>query len=123
MWDIVFHELRSATLSPVLIHDRSISSWRLQAREEVDDDDPDQPPEDERLWRDASAHILRCAVGRWLRNDHLRREIMQVLITATLRRVHQLIVWLCFRIKYARSGLTKLLMSLSSSLRWEKLRR
>jgi U3 small nucleolar RNA-associated protein 20 len=34
--------------------------------------------EDERTWRDPSAHKLRSAVGKWMRDDHQRRLIIHV---------------------------------------------
>ena len=38
----------------------------------------DEPMEEERSWRDPSAHKIRSAVGRWLRDDHSRTITIQV---------------------------------------------
>ena len=82
----------------------------------------DQSPEEERIWRDASAHLLRATVGRWLRDDSSRREIIKVFVHDTPPHLSRLIAILHFRIKYAKNDLIRRPTSLSSSSHLGSLR-
>jgi len=53
---------------------RSAPGWMVSASAEEDGDD--DVMEEERTWRDPSAHKLRSAVGKWMRTDHQRMEIV-----------------------------------------------
>lgn len=83
VWGLMFGELRA--VSRLQGVDRSTPDWMVGASSEEDVDD--EIDEEERTWRDPSAHKLRSAVGKWMREDHQRKEIMRVSL-----HVHEM-VW------------------------------
>ena len=75
LWRLIFGELRA--VSQIQGIDRSTPSWMIGPSAEAEDTD-DEINEEERTWRDPSAHKLRSAVGKWMREDHRRQEIIRV---------------------------------------------
>jgi len=75
LWGLIFSELRA--VSRIQGIDRSTPSWMVGPSAEAEDTD-DEINEEERTWRDPSAHKLRSAVGKWMREDHRRQEIIRV---------------------------------------------
>ncbi|KAI0782968.1 armadillo-type protein [Abortiporus biennis] len=72
-WDLVFQEIRQIA-EGVPEHDCSIvSSWMTTDL----DDELDSINEDEKTWRDPSAHKLRVTVASWLREDSARRAVIR----------------------------------------------
>lgn len=74
-WGLMFGELRA--VSRIQGVDQSTPSWMVGPSSEAEDKD-DKIDEEERTWRDPSAHKLRSAVGKWMREDHRRQEIIRV---------------------------------------------
>jgi len=60
--------------------DHGMPSW-LDGEGGEEGVNDDEVVEEERTWRDPSAHKLRAAVGRWSRDDHQRRKIIRVSLT------------------------------------------
>jgi U3 small nucleolar RNA-associated protein 20 len=71
----MFGELRA--VSRIQGVDQSTPSWMVGPSSEAEDKD-DEIDEEERTWRDPSAHKLRSAVGKWMKEDHRRQEIIRV---------------------------------------------
>lgn len=68
----MFGELQAVTENAV---DAAAPAWMRKVK---DDEPADGIFEDERTWRDPSAHKLLVAVGRWAREGGSEREIIQV---------------------------------------------
>ena len=83
------------------------------------DDDPDgddEIMEEERTWRDPSAHKLRSAVGKWMRDDHQRKDIIRVSKRALTNAFGDLInAYSPFRTKSLGNGWIATRMNRSSS--------
>ena len=73
----MFGELRAVSqMSGV---DLGVPAWMgIVSFSDGDDGDDEEVMEEERTWRDPSAHKLRVAVGKWLRDDHQRKVIIRV---------------------------------------------
>lgn len=71
VWDLVFNELRSISGSS---DSDSIPSWQHVQ----DDEELDSISEQEKTWRDPSAHKLRCQNAFWLRGNAAKRIVIQV---------------------------------------------
>lgn len=75
VWVSAFGELRA--ISQIQgCGDQGIPGWMGNVSE--GDEDDDNVMEEERTWRDPSAHKLHLAVGKWLRDDHQWKEIIRV---------------------------------------------
>lgn len=74
---MLFTELQSAFINsaPMLQ-----TSWSDMEEEEFD-----TVNEEERTWRDPSAHKMRLAVGKWMRGDVARRAIREVCSSSSSR--------------------------------------
>lgn len=72
VWDAVFTELCAV---------RELSVSTVPRAEAGDDHDEEDVKEDERTWRDPSAHKLRCAVRAWLDDDVCRRAAILVRVS------------------------------------------
>lgn len=77
VWQLMFGELRAVSqMSGV---DLGVPAWMgIVSFSDGDDGDDEEVMEEERTWRDPSAHKLRAAVGKWLRDDHQRKVIIRV---------------------------------------------
>ncbi|KAJ7773253.1 armadillo-type protein, partial [Mycena metata] len=73
IWRLVFQELQTLYSSPT--RSDNMESGLLDA-EETGDEDKD-PWEEERTWRDPSAHKLRGVVGKWLTVQHDVKELVK----------------------------------------------
>jgi U3 small nucleolar RNA-associated protein 20 len=74
VWGLMFWELQAMHSGGV---DHGIPSWLdSEGGEEWVNDD--EVVEEERTWRDSSAHKLCVAVEQWSRDDHKWREIIRV---------------------------------------------
>lgn len=76
VWRLTFEELQNVTQMQIGSKTAKTPDW-MKGISDDEDDDADVM-EDERSWRDPSAHKLRSAVGTWLRDDHQRNEIIKV---------------------------------------------
>lgn len=75
VWEHMFGELQAISGS-LGVQESGIPDWTKVGS--ADGDDDDEPMEEERSWRDPSAHKIRSAVGRWVRDDYSRKTIIQV---------------------------------------------
>jgi hypothetical protein len=83
VWGIMFSELRKKGEDDPCVG--------RQARNEVIQDDEDQVDEiweDERSWRDPSAHKLRVALAKWLDSEHRIKGLRKV------RYVHRILLFI-----------------------------
>lgn len=70
----MFNELRA--VSTTQDAGQAVPDWMKMGL--LDDSADQEPMEEERSWRDPSAHKLRSAVGMWQKADHQRAEIINV---------------------------------------------
>ncbi|KZT18582.1 hypothetical protein NEOLEDRAFT_1246369 [Neolentinus lepideus HHB14362 ss-1] len=71
VWDLVFSQLQKVSQGEV---DVRLPSW---AQEEIEDGSRDDIWEDEKSWRDPSAHKVRITVKRWRQDNIAGNEIKQ----------------------------------------------
>lgn len=69
VWQLMFEELKSVSSGSSFV----CPGWAQDEEEEEDD-----VWEDEKTWRDPSAHKTRCVVNRWLRGDSAKRAVIKV---------------------------------------------
>lgn len=74
VWDLIYSEIQRGEDSDLVT--RHLISGGLQS-EEVNSNNNDIW-EDERSWRDPSAHKLRLALSKWLDPAHRTRELVNV---------------------------------------------
>ncbi|EGO26080.1 hypothetical protein SERLADRAFT_367707 [Serpula lacrymans var. lacrymans S7.9] len=74
VWSLMFDELQAVSRSQ---SSDSMPAWMLDNQNGVKDS-IDDPWEEERTWRDPSAHKVRSTTSGWLREDHQRNEIIRV---------------------------------------------
>jgi U3 small nucleolar RNA-associated protein 20 len=74
VWALIFSELQ------ILVHPvpLDIPTWLSGSYE---DEDQDGIHEEERSWRDPTAHKLLCITGGWRRDDARTVEVIQVIIS------------------------------------------
>lgn len=77
VWELIFGELRAVSQATEKAT-TTIPHWMKGVSSALEDDDDKEPLEEERSWRDPSAHKLRSAIGKWLRNDHQRMAVIRV---------------------------------------------
>ncbi|THG95629.1 hypothetical protein EW026_g6070 [Hermanssonia centrifuga] len=70
VWQLIFTELKSASGAEVNEHD---PLWMI----EIEEAELDSISEDERTWRDPSAHKFRCVIEKWRRGDMSSRAIIK----------------------------------------------
>lgn len=73
VWSLIFSEIQRG--EDVDVTGQHRQSDGIQVDEENDGDDI---WEEERSWRDPSAHKLRVALAKWLDLDHRTRELIKV---------------------------------------------
>ncbi len=73
VWQLIFTELKSASGAEVNEHD---PLWMI----EIEEAELDSISEDERTWRDPSAHKFRCVIEKWRRGDMSSRAIIKVIL-------------------------------------------
>lgn len=73
VWQLLFSELQAVD-NP---SDASLDVLPSWVREGVEDEE-DEISEEERTWRDPSAHKMRLSCARWARGDGSQRSIIQV---------------------------------------------
>lgn len=74
VWRLMFNELRQASLSAERV---SHPEWMMN--NQADNTNAlDDPWEEERCWRDPSAHKLRSVVVKWLKGDMSKLDVIQV---------------------------------------------
>ncbi|KAJ7104174.1 armadillo-type protein, partial [Mycena belliarum] len=76
VWRLVFHELEALYSAPPPSGDVESADTFPGDVEETGDEDKD-PWEEERTWRDPSAHKLRCAVSKWLSSKNSMNELVK----------------------------------------------
>lgn len=82
VWEIMFSEIQTGQDAPLTGLQTRYES--VQVAEEGNDD----IWEDERSWRDPSAHKLRVALGKWLDSEYRVKELIKV------RYAHLLVMFL-----------------------------
>lgn len=79
VWELMFGELRAVSRVQGMEQATTTNPlWMGGVSSSPEDDDDKEPLEEERSWRDPSAHKLRSAVGKWLRHDHQRMAVIRV---------------------------------------------
>lgn len=71
VWSLVFQEVKTALENSDA---STVPTWMS----EDEDGDGDSIREEEKTWRDPSAHKLRVAVSSWLRDDQAQKSIIKV---------------------------------------------
>lgn len=79
VWRLLFDELKGLYLN-VKPNDTTIPSWMDNDTEDQRNGNANDPWEDERTWRDPSAHKLREIVVKWLDDDHITAKVLQVCV-------------------------------------------
>lgn len=76
VWNIVFDELQSSMGpdSDSTVHSLRTSEWMS----EDDTAEEDDISEEEKTWRDPSAHKFRVAVKKWIQGNMTRKSVIQV---------------------------------------------
>lgn len=83
VWSLLFHELRS------LGQDQDVgSSPNWMDNEQENPTDENDPWEEERSWRDPSAHKFRGVVVKWLDDGHAHSDLIKVLSTVSFARTY-----------------------------------
>jgi U3 small nucleolar RNA-associated protein 20 len=74
VWGLLFDELRA--LGQGRQHE-IVPQW-LESRQETDGGGADDPWEEERSWRDPSAHNMRGVVVKWMDSRHAQADLAKV---------------------------------------------
>ena len=86
IWRLVFEELKAAAVVCTEGEANSLPTW---AKDSLAADEDNDIREEERSWRDPSAHKLRCVVTKWTRGS-LLDELRKVLSCRLLSCIHNL---------------------------------
>jgi len=75
LWSVLFEELQAVRQEDYL---KRAAGWLSDVHDEDDDANLDDITEDERSWRDPSAHKVRINLVRWTSDNTTHREIIKV---------------------------------------------
>ena len=73
VWRLLFAELQGISREQ-----QSPSSWPEKGQEESEESNNEDPWEEERSWRDPSAHKLRSVVVQWSNSEFAKRQLCKV---------------------------------------------